>query len=99
MTNHSQKIRTPLELWLVVEENFDEYFESCLCGMIFRLSMEFIISDNEYRFLQYSINHYCTQRFYYWDSWDMKNNLFWKIGEQKPRRMFIQKQILKAIRA
>ena len=40
-------MRTQLELWQVVKDNFDEYFEYSLCTLIIRLYIKGIISINE----------------------------------------------------
>lgn len=92
MINHTE-IRTPLELWLIVEQNFNSLFHLGLCNVIANLRACGEITLKEERFLSMEIVLYGQIR---------KLNAIgyiWTVGHEKPRRMFIQKQILKAIRA
>ena len=41
-------MRTDLELWLIVKENFEEYFERGLCLTISKMHEMFIITKNEF---------------------------------------------------
>lgn len=89
-------MRTNFELWLIVEQNFDEYFHNGICETLIILEMRGIISTMERNYLQSEINEYGNARFYY--SKYIRGNYFWKMREKKPRRIFIHRQILKAIR-
>lgn len=88
-------MRTNLELWLIVEQNFDELFYVGLCSLLFFLIGKDIINKSEYDILKKIINEYKDNRFYFRKDEDF---YFWEKGHEKPRRMFIQKQILKELR-
>lgn len=83
----------PLELWLIVEENFDKFYNTGLCGVVHYIFMEGLISTSEERFLYNCIYAYSYER------WGFEKFYFWKPHQPKPRKLFIQKQILKYIRA
>lgn len=89
-------MRADFELWLIVEQNFDMYFHNGICETLIMLEMRGIISAMEKSHLQSQIKEYANARFYY--SKYIRGNYFWKMGEKKPRRIFIQKQILKSIK-
>lgn len=86
-------MRTDFELWLIVEQNFDEHFTLGLCTYLDTLNNIGKINVLEKSRLITIINKYGISRF----GWD-KDVFFWIKGHKKPRRMFIQKQILKIIR-
>lgn len=89
------EVRTNLELWLIVEENFDKHFSTGLCRVFFKLMSDDIINSDEHCVLYNLIQDYKKSRFYC-----RKYGPFylWEKGHAKPRRMFIQKQILKELR-
>lgn len=89
-------MRTDFELWLIVEQNFDKYFKNGICETLLNLIYRNLISVQERDYLISKIDEYGKSRFYY--SLYKKANYFWEMGEKKPRKMFIQKQILKSIR-
>ena len=91
-------MRTDLELWLIVEENFEEYFERGLCLTISKMYEMFIITKNELNRLLEIINEYAKNKFGGDPNYDIRYSYLWKQKEAKPRRLFIQKQILKLIR-
>ena len=88
-------MRTNLELWLIVEQYFDELFNVGLCSLLFFLIGKDIINKSEYDILKKIINEYKDNRFYFRKDEDF---YFWEKGHKKPRKMFIQKQILKSIK-
>ena len=45
-------MRTQLELWQVVKDNFDEYYLSGLCGLIYDLKLFGIINSEEKELLK-----------------------------------------------
>ena len=91
-------MRSNLELWLIVEENFDELFEDgCLCDILVDLECDSIISNDEFKHLISIIQEYGFKRKFI-RYYGQKGIYYWKVGHKKPRKMFIQKQILKAIR-
>ena len=51
-------MRTNLELWLIVEQNFDELFYGGLCSLLFYLIGKDIINKSEYDILKKIINEY-----------------------------------------
>lgn len=90
-------MRTNFELWLIVEQNFDCLFDGCLCDILVDLEADEIISNDEYKHLKLIIEDYGFQRGFI--RYKGQNGVYyWKINHIKPRRMFIQKQILKSIR-
>lgn len=85
-------VRTPLELWLIVEANFDKLFRFGLCSVCRQLHENCVIDDKEYIYLVEEISAYTFRRY-------GRIPIFtWIAGERKPRKSFIQKQILKQIR-
>lgn len=79
------KTRTQLELWKVVKDNFDEYFKTGLCDLIFRFYLKGIISRNENVSIRNEIERYGNSNDYF-------------LGEPKnpkPRLEFIDKMIKK----
>lgn len=91
MINHSQKIREPLELWLIVEANFDYFFSSGLCGVIRSVVLTDRMTKDEGNYLVSVLNDYRNE----------KNNFdlyIWRESFAYPRKMFIQKQIIKELR-
>ena len=93
-------MRTDFELWLIVEQNFDEYFKRCLCDTIRSLYESKIITRAEDIHLRNIIYEYGKRRFFNRPILDpfTPYELIWKRWQKKPRKMFIQKQILKLIR-
>ena len=105
--NPNRSVRSALELWLIVEENFDMFFLKnyriyleykhidCLCNLLDCLFLEKIINFYELVFLSSVLKDYGKKRF---KTSNIRVKAFWRLGEKKPRRMFIQKQILKELR-
>lgn len=91
-------IRTDLELWLIVEENFNRIYDSFkdnkgLCNVLNQLCIrENKIFWAELVWLKKVIQNYKKSR-----NIDFCQIYFWDKDAKKPRQMFIQKQILKAI--
>ena len=78
-------MRTQLELWQVVKDNFDEYFHSALCILISRLYIKGIISIDESNSIYNEIKRY-----------GYTGDFFLGVeGEPKPRLEFIEKMIKK----
>ena len=78
-------MRTQLELWQVVKDNFDEYFSDGLCLLISRLLIKGIISIDESISIHVEIKKYGNTKDYF-------------LGEPKdpkPRLKFIEKMIKK----
>ena len=78
-------MRTQLELWQVVKDNFDEYFKTGLCILIFQLRNRNIINYEERFLLEKELLEYGNYDTYF-------------IGEPedpKPRLEFIDKMIKK----
>ena len=78
-------MRTQLELWQVVKDNFDEYFYEGLCLLISRLYIKEIISMKEFDSLHFEIKRYGNTKDYF-------------LGvpkDPKPRLEFIEKMIKK----
>ena len=78
-------MRTQLELWKVVKENFDEYFEYSLCTLIIRLYIKGIISRNENISIRNEIERYGDTDHYF----------LGKPKDPKLRLEFIDKMIKK----
>ena len=79
------EMRTQLELWQVVKENFDEYFLGGLCILLSRLYIKEIISRDESISIYNEIKSYgYTRDFFLGDE-----------GDPKPRLEFIEKMIKK----
>lgn len=93
-------MRTDLELWLIVEQNFDEYFKRCLCDTIRLMYESDLLTYKEDLYLRNIIYEYGKRRFFNRPVLDPFTHfdLIWKRWHKKPRKMFIQKQILKLIR-
>ena len=78
-------MRTQLELWQVVKDNFDEHFHDGLCVLIARLYVKRIISMDEHNCIHAEIKRYGNTKDYF-------------LGEPKdpkPRLEFIDKMIKK----
>lgn len=90
-------MRDTFELWLIIEAEFDRFFKKCLCETLRDIYEADIITRKEQIFLCDVIREYAKKR-YKFDYQRQFADYVWKVGEKKPRRMFIQKQILKAIR-
>ena len=94
-------MRSNLDLWLIVEKNFDEIYDMLiekksyqgLCNVINVLCNNNLITVEEAKHLKIIISKYKDQRNIY-----ILEIYIWKPLDKKPRRMFIQKQILKAIK-
>lgn len=78
-------MRTQLELWKLVRENFDEHFKTGLCFLISRLCIKGIISMDEHNCIYAEIKRYGnTIKFFLGVE-----------GDPKPRLEFIDKMIKK----
>ena len=78
-------MRTRLELWQIVKDNFDAYFKTGLCILISRLCIRGIISMDESISIHVEIKRYGNTKDYF-------------LGEPKdpkPRLEFIEKMIKK----
>ena len=78
-------MRTQLELWQVVKDNFDEYFRNGLCQLTNCLEIVRIINSDEKLLLQKELSEYGNSGVYF-------------LGEQKdpkPRLKFTEKMIKK----
>lgn len=78
-------MRSKLELWKIVEENFDEYFYGGLCGILASLKAITFLSENEYILLKKELKEYGHLSDYF-------------LGEKydpAPRKEFIKKMIAK----
>ena len=78
-------MRTQLELWQVVKNNFNEYFTDGLCLLITKLYIKEIISMDEHNCINVEIKRYGNTKDYF-------------LGEPKdpkPRLEFIDKMIKK----
>lgn len=78
-------MRTQLELWQVVKENFDEFFYLGLCILISRLYIKGIISIDEKNSIYNEMKRYGNTRFFFLGD----------EGDPKPRLEFIEKMIKK----
>ena len=78
-------MRTQLELWQVVKDNFDEHFSDGLCLLISRLYVKGIISMDEDNCIHVEIKKYGNTRDFF-----LGNQ-----GYPKPRLEFIEKMIKK----
>lgn len=78
-------MRTQLELWKIVKDNFDEYFKNGLCLLIDDLEFYNILNSDECDLLNNELSKYgiCTVYFL-----GVK-------GDTKPRLEFIEKMIKK----
>ena len=78
-------MRTQLELWKLVKDNFDEYYYNGLCVLISRLQIKGIISIDESISIHVEIKRYGnTKKFFLGVE-----------GDPKPRLEFIDKMIKK----
>ena len=94
-----EKERSKLELWLIVEENFNNLFDKGLCSVLTRLWIEKrLINEKEYHKLKKILHDYGINRFDILSLKNIETRYWWEKRAAKPRRMFIQKQILKEIR-
>ena len=78
-------MRTQLELWQVLKNNFNEYFTDGLCLLITNLYIKEIISMDEHNCIYAEIKRYGNTKDYF-------------LGEPKdpkPRLEFIEKMIKK----
>ena len=81
----SNVMRTQLELWQVVKDNFDEYFIAGLCYLITDLYLDDIINSDELQLLKNELKSY-----------DNTSDFFLGVSENpKPRLEFIDKMIKK----
>ena len=81
----SNVMRTQLELWQVVKDNFDEYFIAGLCYLITDLYLDDIINSDELQLLKNELKSY-----------DNTSDFFLGVSENpKPRLEFIDKIIKK----
>ena len=78
-------MRTKLELWKLVKENFDMYFETGLCWVIFSLCYNYEITPDEYHSLALDLKN----------EGNISNFFLGKEGDPKPRLEFIDKMIKK----
>lgn len=83
--------RPLLELWLIVEENFDELFESGICNVIFKLRQKGIFTMQDEKVLIKIVDHYIT------DELNIFSVYGWPSGEKEPRKKFIHDQIMKEL--
>ena len=81
----SKEMRTQLELWKIVEENFDEYFTNSLCLLLIKLFTKDILSLEEHNNLHKELKRYG----------DTKDYFLGVEGNPKPRLEFIDKMIKK----
>ena len=78
-------MRSNLELWEIVRDNFDEYFRFGLCNAIDWMFMSDIINKYELNKLKDEISYYGSSRKYF----------LGEKGDPKPRKEFIEKMIKK----
>ena len=78
-------MRTQLELWQVVKDNFDEYFKTGLCLLMFQLKYRNIINYEERFLLEKELLEYGDYDTYFIGAQ----------GDAKPRLEFIDKMIKK----
>lgn len=67
-------MRTQLELWQVVKDNFDEYFETGLCFLIRTLKLCSIISFEEMKSLTDELKKYGNTRDFFLEIKDTQNH-------------------------
>ena len=92
-----EKERSKLELWLIVERNFNRIYDGFtdqkgICNVINVLESENLLTWSEAIELKNIIRVYKEKRVSFIEPY------IWPKDERKPRRLFIQKQILKEIR-
>ena len=90
--------RSIFELWLIVQSNFERIYDGFkeqkgLCNVINVLLNEDLITWSETLILKRIINNYKKAR-----NIDIFTLYIWPKDARKPRRLFIQNQILKEIR-
>ena len=78
-------MRTQLELWQVVKDNFNEYFKTGLCLLLFQLKYRNIINYEERFLLEKELLEYGDYGTYFIGAQ----------GNTKPRLEFINKMIRK----
>ena len=78
-------MRTQLELWQVVKDNFDEYFSDGLCYLIVDLYLYDIINSEEKESLKNELKSYG----------DTSDFFLGIAGNPKPRLKIIEKMIKK----
>lgn len=78
-------MRTQLELWQIVKDNFDEYFKTGLCLLMFQLKYRNIINYEERFLLEKELLEYGDYDTYFIGA----------KGNPKPRLEFIDKMIKK----
>ena len=78
-------MRTKLELWKLVKDNFDEYFESGLCWVIDSLYYNYEITADECHSLELDLAN----------EGDISDYFLGKKGDPIPRLEFIEKMIKK----
>lgn len=79
-------MRSNLELWEIVRDNFDEYFIFGLCGLIMNLQKLKIITISEKYILNKELNNSVEKNYGYF---------LGESGDPKPRKEFIEKMIKK----
>ena len=89
--------RSIFELWLIVQSNFEPIYDGFkeqkgLCNVINVLESENLLTWSEAIELKNIIRVYKEKRVSFIEPY------IWPKDERKPRRLFIQKQILKEIR-
>lgn len=84
--------RPLLELWLIVEENFDALFTHGLCGVIYKIRLSGQFNMREENILCMIVDRYIT------NDLGLMALYGWPLGEKEPRIQFIQEQILKELR-
>ena len=78
-------MRTQLELWQIVKDNFDKHFKTGLCLLMFQLKYRNIINYEERFLLEKELLEYGD-----YDTYFLGNQ-----GDPKPRLEFIDKMIKK----
>lgn len=89
--------RSIFELWLIVQSNFERIYDGFtdqkgICNVINVLESENLLTWSEAIELKNIIRVYKEKRVSFIEPY------IWPKDERKPRRLFIQKQILKEIR-
>lgn len=78
-------MRSNLELWEIVRDNFDEYFRFGLCSLLLKLYRSRFFSLYEYITLEDELKEYIN----------IDRYSLGKEGDPKPRKEFIKKMIKK----
>ena len=95
-----EKVRSNFELWLIVQSNFERIYDSFgsekgVCNVVNVLcTNEELITWDELVILKKIINDYKRAR----NIGLFENPYIWDKHARKPRRLFIHRQILKAIK-